>query len=215
MNVKQRRDEALAAEYALGTLRGLARLRFQRRLAREPALAAEVAHWLSLLSGMDRQLEPVTPPEVVWKKIALALPAKKPVPRYGRTLPWLTAAGLVLAVLLYAVAFRPAPLTPLTVLNGAPHAGQWIVSASRARDRITLAPVDVADVAPDKSLQLWVIPAGAAPVSLGLVQAHGASDVAIARAPALTNAVLAVSLEPRGGSPTGQPTGPVLYSAKL
>ncbi|MEM5370860.1 anti-sigma factor [Paraburkholderia azotifigens] len=30
-----------------------------------------------------------------------------------------------------------------------------------------------------------------------------------------TKAILAVSLEPRGGSPTGQPTGPILASGEL
>jgi len=215
MSLNDRRDRALAAEYVLGTLRGAARLRFQRRLQREPALAAEAARWMTLLQGMESQLTPVIPPEAVWKKIALALPEKKPTPLYGRSLPWLTAAGLVLAVLLYAFAFRPPALTPLTVLNGTQQTGQWIVSANDARDRIKLSPVQVSAVAPDKSLELWVIPAGHAPVSLGLITAASDNNIDMAPRLALKNAVLAVSLEPKGGSKTGLPTGPVLYSAKL
>ncbi|CAK6500388.1 hypothetical protein PANPA_00256 (plasmid) [Pantoea sp. Nvir] len=215
MSVNDRRDRALAAEYALGTLRGAARLRFQRRLKREPALEAETARWVTLLHGMESQLQPVTPPEAVWKKIALALPERKPAPVYGRTLPWLTAAGLVFAVLLYAFAFRPPALTPLTVLNGGQQSGQWIVSANGARDRIRLSPVEVMAVAPDKSLELWVIPAGQAPVSLGVIQGGSVNNIDITRRLSMENAVLAVSLEPKGGSKTGQPTGPVLYSAKL
>ena len=215
MSLNDRRDRALAAEYALGTLRGAARLRFQRRMKREPALAEETARWVALLRGMDSHLAPVTPPEAVWKKIALALPEEKPAPLYGRALPWLTAAGLVLAVLLYAFAFRPPALTPLTVLNGAQQTGQWIVSANGAGDRIRLSPVEVMAVAPDKSLELWVIPAGQAPVSLGLITGESINNIAIARQLSMKNAVLAVSLEPKGGSKTGLPTGPVLYSAKL
>ena len=43
MNDSEKRDDMLAAEYALGTLRGGARLQFQKRLAAEPVLAARVA----------------------------------------------------------------------------------------------------------------------------------------------------------------------------
>jgi len=215
MNTHQQHDEALAAEYALGTLRGAARLRFQRRLKTEPELAAAVARWLNLLSGMDNHLQPIAPPERVWKKIALALPEKAPTHHYPRSLPWLTAAGLVFAVLLYTFVIRPSALAPLTVLNGEQHSGQWVVSASSTRDRLELTPVNVTRVASDKSLELWVIPAGRAPVSLGLIEGGSARTIEITKAISMENAVLAVSLEPRGGSTTGQPTGPVLYSAKL
>jgi len=215
MSKKEQRDEALAAEYVLGTLRGGAKLRFQRRLKNEPALAVYVARWLNLLNGMESQLKPVTPPETVWKRIALSLPESRRPKRYRPMLPWLAAASLLVAVLIYSVAFRAPALTPLAVLSSDQHQGQWIVSVSSTHDRIQLAPLHIAGINPGKSFELWAIPAGQSPVSLGVIKERASSNITIAEQRFLTNATLAVSLEPKGGSPTGQPTGPVLYSAKI
>jgi anti-sigma-K factor RskA len=66
--------------------------------------------------------------------------------------------------------------------------------------------------------ELWLIPADGKPRALGLLQADHAVTLAMpaALSPlATSNSVLAVSLEPQGGSPTGQPTGPVIASGKL
>jgi anti-sigma-K factor RskA len=63
-----------------------------------------------------------------------------------------------------------------------------------------------------------LIPAGDKPHSLGLIDP--ARPVRVTVPPDLagrfgSNAVLAVSLEPPGGSPTGQPTGPVVANGRL
>jgi anti-sigma-K factor RskA len=65
---------------------------------------------------------------------------------------------------------------------------------------------------PDRDLELWVLPTGAArPVSLGVLP-HAGRVVPVAWHGA---ARLLVSREPMGGSPTGQPTGPVVYQGTL
>jgi anti-sigma-K factor RskA len=66
--------------------------------------------------------------------------------------------------------------------------------------------------------ELWVIPAGGTPRSLGLVTTGRSRKLTIP--PALlqsigTDSTLAVSVEPEGGSPTGQPTGPVIATGQL
>lgn len=83
MNDAEKRDDMLAAEYALGTLRGGARLQFQKRVLREPALAARVAYWQKMFSTLDSHLVPVPPPETVWKRIALDLPPKNLYAKVG------------------------------------------------------------------------------------------------------------------------------------
>jgi len=65
----------------------------------------------------------------------------------------------------------------------------------------------------DKAAELWLIPPGDKPHSLGVVDVSHPVSVTIP--PALRNAVtlkaaMAISVEPPGGSPTGQPTGPVI-----
>src|SRR4051812_12433130 len=71
----------------------------------------------------------------------------------------------------------------------------------------------------DKSYQLWIATApGTAPRSLGVL---GTDDYTVqatlaAYDPAvINNATYGISLEPLGGSPTGQPTGPVIHAKLL
>ncbi|MGH6927513.1 MAG: anti-sigma factor, partial [Dongiaceae bacterium] len=71
----------------------------------------------------------------------------------------------------------------------------------------------------DKALEVWMVPPGGAPQSLGLFPSERSGTTAVLVLPpevveALSspNSALAVSLEPKGGSATGQPTGPVLFS---
>ncbi len=65
---------------------------------------------------------------------------------------------------------------------------------------------------PDKSYELWAVASGAAPKSLGLVENASLSRPLPVAPKGLT---LAISLEPKGGSPTGAPTGPVVFSGTL
>ena len=188
MNGSEKRDDMLAAEYALGTLRGGARLQFQKRVAAEPGLAARVAYWQETFSTLDSHLAPVNPPETA-------------------------GIAAVSAVAWYST--RTPELAPLMVLNDAQQHGQWIVSADSRRQYLSITPLRPNAVAAQNSLQLWLIPAGKAPISLGLLQSDIPTNVALRNNTLPPDAMIAISLEPKGGSPTGQPTGPVLYSGKI
>lgn len=217
MKNKREIDKALAAEYALGTLRGGARLRFERRLVNEPELAKQAGSWQTLLSGLDKEITPQRPPERVWKKIQLGLPPEKELSRWSwNYLGWALAAGLAAVALVPYLTSQPQDLSPLLVLNSSEAGkGQWIVSADRERNQLSLTPVQPRSVAPANSLQLWAIPAGEKPVSLGLLNSGRPTLLKVANVTLSPGATIAVSLEPQGGSPTGQPTGPVLYSGAL
>ena len=74
-----------------------------------------------------------------------------------------------------------------------------------------------AEFPPDRSLELWLIEGAQAPRSLGTMD-DGLNNLilpAVARSGDLAGSTLAVSIEPRGGSRTGAPTGPVIYTGKL
>lgn len=215
MNDSEKRDDMLAAEYALGTLRGGARIQFQKRLAAEPDLAARVAYWQEMLSTLDSHLAPVHPPETVWKRIALDLPPNKPLRQSRPYLGWMVAASLAAVTVVTWYSTRTPELAPLMVLNDAQQHGQWIVSADSSRQYLSITPLRPNAIAAQNSLQLWLIPAGKAPISLGLVHSDVPTRVAIRNNPLTPDAMIAISLEPEGGSPTGQPTGPVLYSGKI
>jgi anti-sigma-K factor RskA len=93
-----------------------------------------------------------------------------------------------------------------------------IATTTRGERDLIVKPVGAAPVPTGRSLELWMLPDGAPPRSLGVIPATGvgrvtlpaAADVALARVPAL-----AVTLEQAGGSPTGAPQGPVLYSGRI
>ncbi len=98
--------------------------------------------------------------------------------------------------------------TPLWLIRGDP---------GRAELRINALQSNVPPAGRD--FELWMLPDdGTAPISLGLLPASGAvtRDLDAAKFAVLTaTSTLAVSLEPAGGSPTGAPTGPGLYTAAL
>lgn len=215
MNDSEKRDDMLAAEYALGTLRGGARLQFQKRLADEPTLAARAAYWQNMFSTLDSHLAPVPPPETVWKRIVLDLPPKKPLRKSRLYLGWLAAASLAAVTVVTWYSTRTPELAPIMVLNDAQQHGQWIVSADSRRQYLSITPLRPNAIAAQNSLQLWLIPAGKAPISLGLLHSNASTHVAIGNKTLTPDAMIAISLEPEGGSPTGQPTGPVLYSGKI
>ena len=138
---------------------------------------------------------------------------------------WATAAAAALAAGLAVLAFlgprwalSPAPQNQryIAVVNTAGDLPPLIVSIDLGSGELTLEPVDLKPEA-GKSLELWALPPGARPVSLGLVSKPDRRSIKpIAPAqwkdPGL---LLAVSVEPEGGSPSGQPTGPVIYKGKL
>ena len=69
-----------------------------------------------------------------------------------------------------------------------------------------------------RAMELWIIPPGGRPHSLGLIQPGRPVQLNVPREliPHMrSDAVLAISLEPPGGSPTGLPTGPVIANGKL
>jgi len=134
----------------------------------------------------------------------------------------LAIVGLATALALAVVVLSPPaerPEQPLVVvLAGQDARPALVASADRAGRTLFVTAVAPVEVAVDRTLQLWALPATGNPRSLGLIAPSGVArialpapaDSALAGVPAL-----AVSLEPRGGSPTGLPTGPVLFSGPI
>jgi anti-sigma-K factor RskA len=120
---------------------------------------------------------------------------------------------------------KPAPEQPqgalVVVLAGQDAKPALIASTQRNSRHLTIAAIAPLTLANDRALELWMLPEQGNPRSLGLVSAVAPAGVAHIALPATAEQVLrniptlAVSLEPRGGSPTGLPTGPVLYSGAV
>jgi anti-sigma-K factor RskA len=129
-------------------------------------------------------------------------------------------------VALAVVLLAPRPETPIetlvVVLAGQDARPALVVSADRAKRTLTVKAIAPVQPVADRVLQLWALPEQGNPRSLGLIPATGAAlsvvrlDLPAPAGLALQNIpALAVSLEQQGGSPTGLPTGPVLYSGPI
>lgn len=222
------RADALAAGYVAGTLRGGARRRFEALLPGHPALRAAVAEWQARLMPLTVALEPVQPSSAVWQGIQQRLwPAPAAAPWWQRLALWRGAATLatVAAVGLAVLVASPPPAqAPVVVVlqstGGDPAvAGSVVASFSgdgRAAVARTLTPVALQA---DRVLELWWATEKGAPRSLGLMKADGVTVLSKGQLPGGLKGsgvdYLAVSVEPPGGSPTGQPTGPVVFYGKL
>jgi anti-sigma-K factor RskA len=216
-------DELIAAEYALGVLSGTERSGAEHRLAGEPAFARLVGAWQERLAPMVTEIDEVSPPPHVWDRVAAALPAP-PAPRSGlwSSLAFWRGFGLVsalaaacLALFIYFGAINPGGPLVAAIDGGGQH--HFVATIDAKRSTIAVLPAAFNDVT-GRVAELWLIPADGKPRALGLLQADHAVTLAVpdTLAPLATrNAVLAVSLEPPGGSSTGQPTGPVIGSGKL
>ena len=213
--------DRLASEYVLGTLRGRARRRFERWRATSPLVEERCVFWENRLVHLAKGLTPVDPPAHVWAAIRRRLGLADRRPRTPMRNYALAASVLLVVVLgsfLYWRAFGPQ--TPTEVANIAPASGvrAWTVEIYGKSARLTVRAGTLPAKPADRDYELWALPSGGAPVSLGLLPGTGVSQhaLSVAQQQALANATqLAVSVEPTGGSPTGQPTGPVVLVAPL
>ncbi len=216
--------ERLAREYVLGTLPRLARRRFERLIAADATLAALVADWAERFAPLDDATPDETPPDRVWQAIEQRIGPAPPPPasarsRLGALAFWrgpAIAAGAVCAALVLYVATLTAPSTPRVLAVLADTSGQpaWIALSARPQE-VSVSAIGPVDADAGHSFQLWGI-AGGAPKPLGLLRPK-ANELLLLDAAVVPGAgsTLAVSREPPGGSPTGLPTGPVLYQGKV
>lgn len=216
-------DDLLSGEYVLGTLDADARLAFQKRLSAEPALAERVAFWETYFASFNEDYAEVSPRARVKTELETQL--------FGAPRRWwqdlrlwvgggLVAAGFALALFVLPLATQP--FTPeFTAELAAPEGATDPTLTFQAEFDQDAGEIRVASAATDQlsaaqSFELWVIPAGQSPISLGVVETNGprllAPDL---RRHMIDGATLAITLEPFGGSPSGAPTGEVVAVGAL
>lgn len=223
--------DALAGEYVLGTLDARQAAAVEAALAGDPALAASVADWTRLLAPLTRLAAPEAPPAGLWERIEGRLPAPPSAPTVRPAavrLAWLwrgwTIGASLAAAVLAGIAFLPRGEAPvlMTVLVTDRAAPAWIAQADRSGG-ITLAAVrpafgDVPGPVPQgRVMQLWGLrPGDPGPTSLALLpRTPGRVTIASPKLRPVNDMLIEISLEPEGGSPTGRPTGPVLFFGRL
>lgn len=234
-------DDRLAAELALGLLEGEELAQARWRQGRDADFDRAVAAWEERLMPFVDGIRPVAPDPRVWEQIAARLGDREEganvVELRRKASLWRTysagmtalAAALALVIgldaakqdrVVQAPAPQPAPAPAATLVaslakEGGPAA---LVITYDPNSRSLVATPAVLDPAAGHDHELWLIAGSGPPRSLGLVATGRSQKITIP--PALlkslgTEATLAVSVEPEGGSRTGLPTGPVIASGQL
>ena len=224
MNMNDR--DSLIADYVLGTLDGDALAQAERLMLTDATFARDVEQWRTRLADFDRTAEIMAPPEALWSRIdsEIAHPVAAPAAPGRFTNLWnslpawraigLAAAGIAVALTVgLGFAVREVQRTPqmIAILVNGDQAGAVVHVFNDGR--AVLMPLTSIAVPSDRSLQVWTLPSRErGPVSVGLMETAKTLALSLKDVPAPgANQLFEITLEPKGGSPTGRPTGPILF----
>ncbi|MDQ7247726.1 anti-sigma factor [Dongia sedimenti] len=215
------RDTRLA-EYVLGTLVGDARAAFEAELVRDESLRRAVAAWSERLQPLADSVAPVAPPLALRDRILASIGAsEESEARFGilRWLAWTFGASAVAAAVAVAAVFvftpQPAELGGYAMLKEPTISNSVVVFQIDKERRQMVLLANTPPAGAGKDYELWVLPSGKSPVSLGVLKVGERIERPIDQMRATLvqpGTTLAVSLEPAGGSASGAPTGPVLFT---
>lgn len=223
----EQEDDALAAELALGLLESEEAQAAVARLSEDPAFAQNVRDWQEHLAGMAEGMTPVMAPARAWQGIRerlghIAAPLTEDP---AKTLPWWRGPLGVLAGLVAVAAIAMFLWLPGSVQDTAgPGYRAELVSEDEAlriaallENREIEITLEQGAAADDRDFEIWWIESdGSAPVSLGLIPPSGSTRVGLPEdATPGEDVQIAISDEPKGGSPSGEATGPILAIASL
>ncbi|WP_296223615.1 anti-sigma factor [Ralstonia sp. UBA689] len=224
--------DKLAAEYAVGTLRAGARRRFEQIIRHDDAVRATVERWQRYLADLPA-LQPATAPlPEILCRVEVQLGWRDPAP--PRKALWqrlwqgtgFWRGATVIAAVVAAVAIglnlrlaqqlREAPVAnAVAVLQDAQAQAAVLVTWDARTGTLSLKRLDATPLNTEQALQLWALPPGGHPQSLGVIGHQRAVRLTVAQ-PLRQVPALAISVEPRGGSPNPEgPTGPVIFKGAL
>lgn len=229
-------DNLRYAEYVLGVLDADARAAVAREIQATDEAVAAVALWQRRLMPLAQEVAAVEPAPYVWARIQSALQLDAPTrvqPRKGiwDNLPlwhWIGigASFVAAASIVLMVTYPRLPPAPVAVSVGYMVSAiqqdngvtGWTATMDLQQSRMVVVPATPVALSLGRAPELWLIPAGQKPISVGMITRDKPTTLSLA--PALLaqlgpTAVLAVSVEPVGGSPTGQPTGPVIAKGAI
>jgi anti-sigma-K factor RskA len=218
-----------AGEYALGLLEGEDLRQARHRALTDPGFAAQVARWRGRLSPLVDEVAEEEAPASAWRRIERSLGPtagdnvvilRRRVNVWRATTAAITAVAASLALVVFTRHIpqrTEAAAQPMVAMIKADDQVAAVASWDRSSRRLLVSEVHM-PVSPRHDYQLWVIAVGGKPHSLGVMPARPYMQLVLAeRIGAFVGrgATLAVSLEPAGGSPTNQPSGPVVASGPI
>lgn len=217
------RGGALVAEYVLGLLDQSTHARVGRMIEQDAALRAERDFWQSRFSPLDTQFAEAAVPGHLLSAIESRMfggQQPRPTGWWHSLLVWRGIASGALAVAVAAVGFnlmRPATdvsslTTQLVAALEEEGSNVKFVALYDGSGNVRLTALS-GEAVPDKDFELWAIQGGNNPVSMGVIPAAERHSVTISPdvlAGWGEGSVLAITVEDKGGSPDGNPHGPIV-----
>ncbi len=228
--------ERLSAEYVLGTLKGRALKRFERLLAERPYIRYAVDLWEQRFGETIDWLPEEKPPAAVWQAIQKEIHGQTSVVGqraekgwlarlFGATTTW-QAVSAGLAAALMVVLFKPAPggdkmpmPSYVAVLESDHDTPMMVTLGDQKKRMVSVRVVKMPKLPPNRDLQLWAVrDPKTPPVPVGVLR-HGDVETQLKLSPPQWQRIegakiFAISFEPKGGSPTGKPTGKIMYKGE-
>lgn len=225
-------ERPLAGEYVLGVLDAAERAEAERRLSVDPAFARSVAWWEERLTPLAADIAPAQPSEGLWPRIhnLIAEPLKPSA--WSNVALWrgLTAGAMAVAAACVVVVVLPRPAPAPAVAPTRPQAAEvaliadpasnkpmMIATLDHGMDQVMLTPMGM-KMPEGRDAELWIIPEGQKAISLGVIPMDKPMRIPMPkdlRGEGTYTAMLAVTDEPIGGSPTGAATGSVRAAGRF
>jgi anti-sigma-K factor RskA len=217
-------DHLLVGEFALGLLDAEERERLARRIAAEPALKAELRMWHTRLAALDTDFVEEAPPRVILARLEARLfPVARAPGIWNSLAVWrsLAAGGFAVAAIAIGLnIMQPQQIDPqqfavqlVAALQSQEGSGvEFVALYDAATGSVRLTSLS-GEVAPDRDLELWYIKGDDPAVSMGVIPVGQRTEIALdeaTKAKFAEGTVLALTLEQKGGSPTGVAQGPIV-----
>ncbi len=228
--------ERLSAEYVLGMLKGRALKRFERLLRERPYIRYAVDLWQQRFGESVEWLPEEKPPEKVWRGIMAEIGAQAATSDSLREESWLSrffggkgvwqTATVALAALLAVVSLRPfagdegMPIPSyVAVLESDQDTPMMVTLGDMKKRMVFVRMMQKPQLAPNQDLQLWAVrDPKSTPVPVGVLRRDDMETELKLSPPQWQRIqgakIFAVSAEPRGGSPSGAPTGKIMYKGQ-
>ena len=224
-------DDFGAAEYALGTLDASERATLAARRLREAELDEAIRAWEERLAPLVEAAPEIAPPRDLLPAIEARIRGASPDAPGGATVVALErsirrwraaalAASIIAGVLAIGFVARETsrqsiPREYVAILQKDAASPAFEVTVNLDKQELTVRPV-AAQAPPGKSYELWLIDAKLGARSLGVIgDTPRGANLSAYDPSVVAGATYAVTVEPPGGSPTGQPSGAPVFVGKL
>lgn len=220
--------EQLAIEYAVGSMQGRARKRFEVLMETHFYLKATVEAYENKFANLVELLPDAKAPDSVWKGIEAHI--KESTPQEEKT-PWwkanffkqgfaMTAMALIVtAVMLYNPMTQHSPISYSAMLESDANGPMAFTKIERSNLMIKVDIMKDVKVADDMVLTLWCHPKkGGMPMKMGTVSKKGKTEIKISEEAwhhMKDIGSLAISVEQKGENTAKQPTGKIILKGEL